>query len=395
MASNHRVVALNIGTSNIIAVQGLVKNAPQGERTAVVEKIATAPTPKGAVRSNGIHMPDVLVEALKELWRTSGLQTKDVVVGVDSRRVQSGAKWIPYYHPEDLAIAATTDWVKQQQILPSSADRSEADVFHYVLRERTVKDAATSQDQRQILLMVVGVPKSEPQAFANVVEDAGLEMVGMDLTALSLMRAARLTARDEDKRVVDMVVDIGDTFTTMLLHNSGNIRAAETVSGSAGESVTRAIAEDLKRMPKESGAHKVEPEQIKRTLGHLVKNNSEDPLTRRAQAAAERQANALMRDLDSFVTKYLEAVNETGGLPGGENNEERGLASVLLTGGGSALHGLAERLAQKEGGFNIPVNHASVSRAFVNVDGSAVRPFENGISIVSTVGLLTADRKAV
>ena len=391
MAGNYRVVALNIGASNIIAVQGLVDDAPQGRRTAVVEKIASIKTPQGALRSNGVHMPGALTEALRELWRREGFQTKNVILGTDSRHVQSGVKWIPYYHPKDLAEAAHPDWVAQQKILPNTADAKNTTIHHFVLRERTVRDTiGAGRADRQILMLVIAVPKAEPQALANVVEDAGLELIGMDLTALGMLRATSLPVR-EDRRVVDMIVDIGDTFTTMLLHVNGNLRAVETVAGSAGDSVTRAIATDIERLSKQVGGRDADPEEVKRTLALLAKDDPDNPITLKAIAASNRQAQSLVSDLGDFVTHYLRAVNEEG-----VGQEERGLKSVTLTGGGSFLFGLAERLGdQSAGGFDIPINQASVSSSFVTTEGGPVAPHKDGISVVSTVGLLTSDRRAV
>lgn len=398
MAGNHRVVALNVGTANIVAVQGLVDDSEQGRRTAVVEKITSIQTPKGSVRANGVYLPGAVVEAIKEMWRRDGLQTKNVIMGVDSRRLQSGVKWVPYYHPKDLAEVAQPDWVNFEAITPSPVDAKNSTIHHFVLRERTITDAATDKPTRQILLLVISVPKAETQAMANIAEDAGLEMVGTDLDALGMLRAASLPVR-EDKRVVDMLVDIGETFTTMLLHNNGNIRAVETVSGSAGESVTRAIADEVKRLGKEAGGRDLDPDEVKRTLAQLVLSYPDGPVTQKALGAARRQSMSLSGDLETFINSYLDGVNQvaaSGEAQAAQHHEERGLASITLTGGGSFLHDLGPRLGDKEsGGFNIPISQAGVSRAYVNVDGTPVKPHKDGVSVVSTVGLLTADRKAI
>jgi len=396
MADNHRVVALNLGTANIVAVQGLVDDAPQGKRTAVVEKIATMPTPTGAVRANGVYNPAAITEALRELWRRDGLQTKNVIVGLDSRRIQSGLKWIDHYHPEDLAYAAKAAWVNAQQILPSKVDAQTSTIHHYVLRERDIENKATGLTTKQILVLIIAVPTVEAQALANIVEDTGMELVGMDLTALGMLRAANTPTYD-DRRVVHMLVDIGETFVTMVLHNNGNVRAIDTTSGSAGDSVSRAIGEELSRMSRDLGASTLDPTHIKRTLGEMVKSNAEDPVTKRALAATVHQADGVFRDMDTFVSGYIRRVNETPAItaPGSapaHNNEERGLMAIMLTGGGSILYGLGHQLEQ---GFNIPVSQALVSNSFAMPDGARVPAFANGTSVVSAVGLLTADRKAV
>lgn len=393
MASKKRVVALNIGSSNIIAVQGLVTDAPQGQRTAVVEKITSMPTPKGAVRANGIHLPDTLSESLADMWKRNEFQTKEVIVAVNSMRIQSGVRWVPYFPPDQIAEAAP-GLAKQFQIVPNLKE-DESFVFNYVIRERTISGGG-KKNSHQMLLLVITVPKSDAQALSNVIEDAGLELVGMDVAAFGTLRGASLPGRGGDHRVVDMLVDIGQNLTTMVLHSNGSIRDIATVANSGGQSVTDAIGFELKEAT--SAMREFDPETLKRGLAESDASNPHDEVTIMVKEAVQRQATQVYRDLDQFVTRYLRAANDedpqvVGDLPRSPGGEERGLSSITLCGGGSALYGLANRLSERDqDGFGILVGKASVSKAFIQKDNHPVPPFHSGVNVVSTVGLLTAER---
>lgn len=386
-----RIVALNIGTRNTVAVQGLVDDAPAGQRTAVVEKVATVETPAGALRESGVYSPQAIVAMLRDLWRTAELQTSDVVVGINSRLVTSGAKWVKRVHPEDLAVLATVEWLNSQQLFGGYQLRPDETVTKYfVLREREVRTGGMSEVEHEMLLMAAAVDRTPIQAMANIVEDAGLELVGMDLTAFAMLRGTRLVPR-EDSRVVDLLVDVGATFSTLVLHSNGNIRAVRTTSGNAGDDMTSAIADDLRSLSGYAGTL-ADAEIVKRTLSQAAASGDKSPVTTRALEATRARMGGLAVDITDIVRTYMEAANGRG--PSGfEQLEERGLSSITLTGGGAALYGLDRKLAgsRQEGGFDVSVGLGSVAPAFRMVDGGPVKPFVNGVSVVSTVGLLVAD----
>jgi len=383
--ANKRVVALDVGTTNITAVQGIVDG-----RTAIVDKIASVPTPKGAVRSNGIHDVTALAEALKEMWRAHDFQTKDVIAGVQSRRVQSGVKWVEFFHPDDLAAVASPEWVQAQNILPGQFETNAVSVFHYVLRERIVRHDPAKPEQRELLLAAVVVPKDEPQALANAVEDAGLELVGMDLTAFGTLRGTALVPRD-NTRSADIIIDIGSTFVTLIMHVNGNFRAVATIPGIGGDSVTDHVRKELARISGLTTTQSDRAEDLKKALAVLESNQPNEPATVATQQAVRAQAQGLMREIDQMLERFHAATNN---IPG--QVEEHGLQSITLVGGGSALHNLTTTLADPSmGGLDIPVAVGATSQSFAWADGSGrIPPYVDGVSVVAALGLLLSDRKA-
>lgn len=397
MAGSSRVVALNMGTRTTIAVQGLVTDGEPGKRTAVVEKIETIPTPPGAIRANGVFRPDALTQTLRQLWQERKLQTRNVVVGVDSRRVVSGVKWVSKMHPGDLARVVTPEWVQAQGIV--SLPRVSAEdihLSHYVLRTRNVQLPGEESPRQQMLLLVTALPMHEPQALANAVEDAGLELVGMDLTALGLLRGAHLAARS-NPRETDLLVEIGETFETMVLHSGGNLRALDTRSGSGGADVTRAIMDEFTQMGRAVQADKRvgDAEAFKHGFAQIERDDPSSPAVARIARLIRQRIGSTKADIEQFLSTYFNAANGAG--TDLARDEEHGLKSITLSGGGANLHQMAIVLGSRaeDGGFDVTTTHAAVSTAFKLPDGGPVPPFANGSSIVSTVGLLTAERRGV
>src|SRR3954449_10770733 len=84
-----RVLGLDIGTSAVRVVEVALER-PGGRRPGrapEVTRVGEVPLPAGAVRDGEVADPAAVGAAIAELWRQTGLRSRDVRVGLTGARV--------------------------------------------------------------------------------------------------------------------------------------------------------------------------------------------------------------------------------------------------------------------------------------------------------------------
>ena len=74
-------IGLDIGTTAVRAAE------LQGGEAPVVVRAAQVPLVEGAVEAGEIRQPDLVSEALRELWDRGGFKSRQVYMGVGNQRV--------------------------------------------------------------------------------------------------------------------------------------------------------------------------------------------------------------------------------------------------------------------------------------------------------------------
>ena len=85
-------IGLDIGTTAVRAAE------LQGGDAPVVVRAAQVPLAEGAVEAGEIRQPDLVTEALRELWDRGGFKSRQVYMGVGNQRVvvrEVALPWLP------------------------------------------------------------------------------------------------------------------------------------------------------------------------------------------------------------------------------------------------------------------------------------------------------------
>src|SRR5437773_8739906 len=86
------LVGLDIGSTAVRAAEVASGDVP------VLARAAQVPLPPGAVENGEVRQPDVVSEALKELWGRSRIRSRQVRMGVGNQRVvvrEIALPWLP------------------------------------------------------------------------------------------------------------------------------------------------------------------------------------------------------------------------------------------------------------------------------------------------------------
>lgn len=317
------VVGVEIEAGSVAAVE-----AKDGTVNAAV-----APLPAEAFRDGEVVDPSSVAEALRVLFSEHKLN-KRVRLGIGNQRVVARTLRLPAIEsPEELDSAVR--FAAQEQI---AMPLENAVVEHRVVGGAPGTDGAPPQ----IDVMVVAARREMISATLKPLRDAGLEPVGVDLSAFGMIRA--LAGASEGHP--------GD--------DSPAATATVNLFCSAGDVTTLAIAKGRSCL-----FTRVSPVGLDQVVGRLVTDTGlshehsrmwlthvglEEPLAEVAGDAgtAERTRAALEAGAASLLDEVRLSLDFYGAQEGAVP-----VQGIVVCGHGSAIHGLPQRLEQ---GLGLPVS---------------------------------------
>lgn len=300
-------VGLDVGSTGVRAAEVAVGDVPALLRAGQVS------IPAGAVENGEVRQPEVVAEAIRELWGRSGIKSKQVELGVGNQRVVVREIVLPWLPEKELRASLG---FQVQEFIPMSVDEAVLD-FDPI--------GEMEQDGRRMLrLLLVAAQRAMIGALVGAAEAAKLEPIGVDLTPFALVRAVGTgdEGLDLESRGDEAVVDIGAQVTNICVHDRGTTRFVRILP-SGGRDITLAIARGL-------GTEDDVAERLKR--GEEVEGG---PALEDVQRVALSRAGSFVDEIRSSLEFYSAQV------PGSR------IGRVLVTGGGSKLKGLLEALQQR------------------------------------------------
>ncbi len=340
------VVGLDIEAGSIAATEVTVNGS------ARVNAVAIEPLAPGAFHEGEITDADALAEALKDLFSKHKL-SKRVRLGVGNPGVVVRTMRLPAIEdPKELAAAVR---FQAQDEIPMPLDQAVLD--HQVVGGVPGGDGSTPQ----IDVVVVAARREMVSSFLQPLRRAGLEPVGMDLTAFGMIRAL---AGIVDAETAGPATN-GEAPTQAVLYASvGDIANLAVARGRAClfTRVSHAGLEPIvARLARERGLGADHAEQW---LAHVgleapVEQIDGDPgLVAGAREALESGVTALVDELRLSLDYYRA---QEGAVP---------VDRILLCGPGTAIPGLAARV---EAGLGLPLS-PGVPPALADFDqGAAAR----------------------
>lgn len=180
---------------------GLIRAAQvRGSATRpAVSSVGQVRIPDTAVSGGTISDPGVVTEAIRQLWAQSGIRSRQVVIGLSSAHLMMRLTGFPRVPRDKLDQALR---LQADDLLPLPSEQLVMD--HYVVRE--LEDDGPGR----LEVMLVALQRDQVQQAVEVVQDAGLHPVVMDVVPLAMTRT--LTPAQQRS---SMLVRIGQGSTVV------------------------------------------------------------------------------------------------------------------------------------------------------------------------------------
>jgi type IV pilus assembly protein PilM len=305
------VVGLDIGTT---AVRAAELSLRRGQ--TVLERIGQAGLPAGAVVDGEVTDPAAVATAIKALWRRARLRTRRVLLGVANQRVVVRLVDLPWMPPQELSRSIA---YQAGDYLPIPVDETELDF--------SVLDEQETGGQRLLRVLLVAAQKDMLAGHLRAASMAGLRPVGVDLNPIALLRVLAPLAGFAEG--AEALVDVGARVTNVVIHDNGVLRFVRILL-MGGEDVTIALQRVLD-----------------------VDHEAAERAKLAVSAGAEHDSDAddvVQQRLNSFVDEVRGSFDFYRG-----QQDATALARVVVSGGGSLLGPLVERL---QAGVGVPVERA-------------------------------------
>jgi type IV pilus assembly protein PilM len=322
-----RVLGLDVGTTAVRVVE-VALDRPGGRgrpgRGLSITRVGEVPLPPGAVRDGEVVDPAAVGAAIAELWRQTGLRSRDVRLGLTGSRMVVRVVDMPSMPHDELAGA----------IRFSAADHIPIPLDEAVLDHAVLEEAPPGEPggPPMVRVLIAAAHRSALDGLLAAVSAGGLRAVAVDLVPFALVRAFADAALDPavdaggDNRPyvpehAEAIVSVGAGLTTVVVHERGRPRFVRTVPA-GGDLLTTAISEEL-------GIDLGTAEAAKR-CGDI--EGPEDDLARRAARVVELRLAGILGEIQSSLAYWVAQA-------------DRPLRRIVLTGGGARAGDLAGRLA--------------------------------------------------
>lgn len=299
-------MGLDIGTSGVRAAELSV-----GKGTATLERFGQVALPAGAVRDGEVIDSDAVAGAIKQLWAQAKFSSKKVVVGVANQKVvvrQVDLPWLPVNElRESLAFQV-------QDFIPMPVEQAVLD-FH------ALEEFTNSAGGRMLRVLLVAAARDMVGSAMDAVTKAGLQPSLVDLNSFAVLRSLA-AGSGLSTTEAEALVDIGASVTNIVVHQAGVPRFVRILL-MGGADITDAVAERM-------GVPMEQAEALKQGTGF-----SDDPglvPNHPANRAIEQSGSAFVEEVRGSLDYYLAQ-------PGAVR-----VGRVVVSGGGSRLTGLAQRL---------------------------------------------------
>jgi type IV pilus assembly protein PilM len=300
-------IGLDIGTSGVRAAE-----LSFGKGDITLEKFGQVALPEGAVRDGEVVNPDVVADAVKQLWAHTKFSSKKVVIGVANQKVIVRQVDLPWMPADELKKSLS---FQVQDFVPMPVDQAVLD-FH------PLEELTADNGNRVLRGLLVAASREMVHASLAAVTKAGLSPVMVDLTSFAVIRSLADTDDLGMGSQVEALVDVGARVTNIVVHQGGVPRFVRILL-MGGQDVTDAVAERM-------GVPQEQAEALKQQLGLGAAGDGMD--VQAATRVVEAVTAAFVDEIRGSLDYYLAS---SGSAP---------ISRLVLTGGGARLGGLSQRL---------------------------------------------------
>ncbi len=279
-----------------------------------VMSFGSVPLALGNVVDGEIMNPEAVRSAIESLLEKSGpkkIGTRKVICSLPETKAFLRIISLPRMEKEEVKEAIK--WEIEANI-PLTLDQ--------VYYDWQILDLNVVGEKGKMNVLVVAVARSVVDQFTEVLESAGLEVIGLETE--SIAQARSLLPEKNDKNTT-LIVDIGDRRTSFLIAIGSTPCFTSSVPLSS-QMVTEAISKELKISFDEAEAIK-----IKHGLGSLAMKS---PVLKAAEPVLESIAVEIERSIDFYVNSL---------------RYSSGIDSIVLCGGGSNMNGFLPYMTKRLG----------------------------------------------
>ena len=296
----HLTVGLDIGTSAVRAAElDVSKSKP------VLLTYGQVGLPPGALVDGERRDSASVVEAITKLWKTGQFSSSSVIVGIAGLRAITREIDLPFVPDNEVDSAVR---FQSEEVIPFPPDQT-------ILSSQILADYTSPEGEKMRRILVAAAHVDLVNGVIDAVEHAGLTVVGVDLISSALVRA--IGGQDATDRP-EAIVSIGAGLTVVVVHQQGRPQFVRTI-GSGGNATTAAVSAALD-LPI------ADAEALKRRIGEQV-------------AQLQAAQGALQPSMVELVGEIRNSIQYFASLPG-----RLPVSRVLVTGGGTDLHGLVPML---------------------------------------------------
>ncbi len=301
-------MGLDIGTSAVRAAELSLGRGP-----TKLERFGQVALPPGAVIDGEVLDRDAVAAALKKLWSEAKFSSKKVVLGVANSKVVVRQVDLPWMERDELRQALA---FQVQDFIPMPVSEAILD-FH------PVEEFTNEAGGRMLRVLLVAAGREMVLGGLAAAEKAGLRPVMVDLTSFAVIRSlAQLDTLGLDGDA-EALVDIGARVTNIAVHQGGVPRFVRILL-MGGRDITDAVAERL-GVP----AEEAESVKLSSALAAVGGQAENEPTAR----AVETSGSAFIEEVRGSLDYYL------------SSSSRAPIKRILVSGGGSQLAGLVERLS--------------------------------------------------
>ena len=134
--------------------------------------------PEGAVEAGEIRQPELVSEALRELWQRGGFKSRQVYMGVGNQRVVVREIALPWLPEKELRASLG---FQAQEFIPMPVEDAVLDFDPLGEFEQ--------EGRRMLRLILVAAQRAMVNTVVDVALAAKLEPVGVDLVPFAMARA--------------------------------------------------------------------------------------------------------------------------------------------------------------------------------------------------------------
>ena len=288
-----------------------------------LERFGQVALPTGAVRDGEVIDVGAVAGAVRQLWAQAKFSSKRVVVGVANQKVVVRQVDLPWLPLEELRKSLA---FQVQDFIPMPVEQAILD-FH------PLEEFQSESGTRMLRVLLVAASREMVRTALAAVEQAGLQPTMVDLTSFAVLRS-QVTAGAGLDVESEALVDIGASVTNIVIHQGGVPRFVRILLMGGGD-ITDAVAERL-------GVPDEQAEALKQATGV-------------AAVPAQADSHPAVRAIESTCAAFVEEVRGSLDYYMAQPSAAR-VSRVVLSGGGSRLAGLVDRLASAT---RLPVNAAS------------------------------------
>ena len=247
--------------------------------------------------------------AIERCMKEGGFTIKEVHLGVSGLRAITRELDMPYVPDGELDSAVR---LQALDVIPFPAEKT-------LLSARPLEEITLPDGTKMRRVLLAAAHRDLVEPLLEAVTAAGLTPLTVDLGSTALVRALYDPAIPAGGP--EAIVSIGSGLTTIVVHEAGVPHFVRTIA-EGGDTVTAAIA----------GALDIPIDDAESTKRNLDQSG---PHIRTAATAAQEAAGSLIAEIRSSVDYYSTLAGRFE------------VRRVMLTGGGSRLVGMAERLQQQ------------------------------------------------